>query len=221
MTRVSGIRLLHTVARGVHHGGMPHMTPDPSEGGVTSLSLADFIRNRRVELDITKSEAARRAGVSRRTWHEVEEGIRITSTAVTLAQFDQALQLLPGTLFSLTTRSVNRQAESLRQRAHDLVRAMTTDELEYFISHRGTETVPQLLRELTEEHRRLTREVERLRLFVLPDAVSEKNPDDTRIAVVTETTATQRSIAIERIDHGDRIFPGRSVDRGADRGDTV
>jgi transcriptional regulator with XRE-family HTH domain len=94
-----------------------------------------------VALDITKSEAARRAGVSRRTWHEVEEGLRAHSTAVTLAQFDQALQLPEGTLYAMTARSSNYQIEALRQRAIDLVRLMTTGELEAFVRSNGTRTV--------------------------------------------------------------------------------
>lgn len=134
--------LLHDVARGVLHGGMTpgQFTPDQTSE-VATLTLGEYVRERRVALDITKSEAARRAGVSRRTWHEVEEGLRAHSTAVTLAQFDQALQLPEGTLYAMTARSSNYQIEALRQRAIDLVRLMTTGELEAFVRSNGTRTV--------------------------------------------------------------------------------
>ena len=112
------------------------------------MSLGEYIRDRRVALDITKSEAARRAGVSRRTWHEVEEGQRTASTAVTLSQFDQALQLPEGTLYAMTARSTSQRTEGLRQRAAELVRAMTTEELEAFVESNGIHTVRDMFDQL-------------------------------------------------------------------------
>jgi transcriptional regulator with XRE-family HTH domain len=112
------------------------------------VSLGQYIRDRRVALDLTKSEAARRAGVSRRTWHEVEEGQRETSMAVTLNQFDQALQLPEGTLYAMTARSASRQAEALRARAVELVHLMTTDELEFFVESHGHQSVRDMFDQL-------------------------------------------------------------------------
>lgn len=136
--------LLQRVAQGVLHGGMASIEPTTETG----VSLGNFIRDRRVALDITKSDAARRAGVSRRTWHEVEEGTRATSTAVTLACFDQALQLPEGTLYAMTARSASQQVETLRHRAIELVRAMTTSELEAFVESNGAQTVRGMFEQL-------------------------------------------------------------------------
>jgi transcriptional regulator with XRE-family HTH domain len=72
------------------HGVIP--TTDP----VTPLG--EIIEQRRLELGLTKSEAARLAGVSRGTWHEVEAGRRTNMLADTLNLFDKALGWERGTL---------------------------------------------------------------------------------------------------------------------------
>jgi len=110
-------------------------------------------------MDLTKTEAARRAGVSRRTWHEIEEGQRATSSAETLAQFDQVLGFPEGTLFGMTARSEHLQVESLRQRAIAMVRLMSTDELQVFVESHGAETVQALLAKLEADIAGLRREV--------------------------------------------------------------
>ena len=61
-------------------------------------TLSELIEERRVKLGLTKAEAARRAGVSRGTWHEVESGKRTQTLAGTLALFDSALEYRQGTL---------------------------------------------------------------------------------------------------------------------------
>jgi DNA-binding XRE family transcriptional regulator len=133
---------------------VPLRSPDQKDQGVDD-SLATYIRRRRIELDITKAEAARRAGVSRRTWHEVEAGDRTTSTAVTLAQFDQALQLPEGTLWRLTASSTLQAADDLKRRAVALVRSMSYAELEYFVAHKGTETLIAKVDAMANELRQL------------------------------------------------------------------
>src|SRR3982750_1873684 len=57
-----------------------------------------MIEERRLSLGLTKSEAARLAGVSRGTWHEVETGKRTNMLADTLNLFDKALAYERGTL---------------------------------------------------------------------------------------------------------------------------
>lgn len=127
------------------------------------MSLGDFIRERRITLDISKAEAARRAGVSRRTWHEVEEGTRSNVTQLTLSQIDQALQLEEGTLWAMTAHSGNRQIESLRQRSIDLIRKMTGDEMQVFLDSEGTGTIRSVLAGLQAELAALQAELRELR----------------------------------------------------------
>ena len=73
-----------------------------------SDEIGAMIRRARLAKDMTKADAARAAGVSRRTWHEIEEGQRVGTTARTLACFDQALGFDEGTLWALTSRPAER-----------------------------------------------------------------------------------------------------------------
>ncbi len=154
-------------------------SPDQSVNGAEGGSLAEYIRRRRVELDLTKAEAARRAGVSRRTWHEVEAGDRTTSTAVTLAQFDQALQLPEGTLWRLTASSTVQAAEDLKRRAIALVRSMSHAELEYFVAHRGAETLVAKLDAMSDELRQLRQSQETMVKDLSRDDGSRESVDST------------------------------------------
>lgn len=128
-----------------HETGEAH----PAEGRLVSPSegpdLPRFIRERRVALDLSQAEAARRAGVSRRTWAEVESGVRTTSTALTLAQFDQALQLPEGTIWRMTAAHAVNRAEHVKKQVMDLVRTMSLEEQEYLLAHRGTESIADRL----------------------------------------------------------------------------
>lgn len=126
--------------------------------GSDPVALGAYISQRRIHLDLTKSEAARRAGVSRRTWHEIEDGQRVRSSPQTLALFDQALQLPEGTLYAMTRRSADHRVETLRQRAINLVKLMSTDELNVFVDSGGHETIPQQIAQLQLEVRALRRE---------------------------------------------------------------
>jgi transcriptional regulator with XRE-family HTH domain len=67
-----------------------------------ATALGAIIEQRRLELGLTKSEAARLAGVSRGTWHEVEAGRRSNMLANTLNLFDKALGWERGRLHELT-----------------------------------------------------------------------------------------------------------------------
>lgn len=95
--------------------------------------IGALIHAQRVRLDLSKSEAASRAGVSRRTWHEIEEGQRPGPTAQTLSLFDQVLELEPGTLFAMSTKGANREIEQLRQRAAALISTLGLIELQTLV----------------------------------------------------------------------------------------
>lgn len=123
------------------HGG--RMTTTSLDG--TAKAIGETIRDARLTKDLSKSEAARRAGVSRRTWHEIEEGTRPASSAETLVLFDQVLGFPDGTLFAMTGRSANAHIEGLRQRAIDLVKLMSGDELEAFVDSNGAQTVTSMI----------------------------------------------------------------------------
>lgn len=69
---------------------------------VNQPTLGEIIEERRLQLGLTKSEAARLAGVSRGTWHEVETGKRANMLADTLNLFDKALGYERGTLRQAT-----------------------------------------------------------------------------------------------------------------------
>jgi len=84
-----------------------------SQTAAITPSLGEIIEERRLELGLTKSEAARRAGVSRGTWHEIESGRRAQMLAGTLALFDSALSLERGTLRRLSTRGQRPGADLL------------------------------------------------------------------------------------------------------------
>lgn len=84
-----------------------------SQTAATTPSLGEIIKERRLELGLTKSEAARRAGVSRGTWHEIEADRRAQMLAGTLALFDSALSLERGTLRRLSTRGQRPGADLL------------------------------------------------------------------------------------------------------------
>jgi transcriptional regulator with XRE-family HTH domain len=72
---------------------------------MTADELGAVVRNRREQLKITQSEAARRAGLGRTTWVEIEQGKRPRALPVTLDSIDQALDWEPGTLRSLVGRT--------------------------------------------------------------------------------------------------------------------
>jgi len=115
-----------------------------------AVALGAFVRDRRIELDLSQSEAARRAGVSRRTWCEIEGGQRPRPSALTLNQLDQVLELTEGTLWSMTQQSSVRQADALRQRAINIIKSWTTEELLVFIESQGTETLRSMISKLME-----------------------------------------------------------------------
>jgi transcriptional regulator with XRE-family HTH domain len=60
--------------------------------------LGAAIENERLKLGLSKSEAARRAGVSRTTWIDIENGRRANSNKTTLQLLEKALQLDRGAL---------------------------------------------------------------------------------------------------------------------------
>jgi DNA-binding XRE family transcriptional regulator len=66
-----------------------------------NLSPGQAIRTRRVELTLDISKAARAAGMSRSSWHEIETDRRWNPQPVTCRQFDAVLQWEPGTTWRL------------------------------------------------------------------------------------------------------------------------
>jgi transcriptional regulator with XRE-family HTH domain len=60
---------------------------------VNEAELGRYIEQKREDLGLTKAAAARAAGVSRSTWHEIEAGRRLNILAETLHKFDRALGL--------------------------------------------------------------------------------------------------------------------------------
>ena len=147
---------------------MGNVTTTQLGGAASAIGLT--IRERRIALDLTKAEAARRAGVSRRTWHEIEDGLRSTSSAETLGQIDQVLDLPEGTLFAMTARSAHDKVEALRTQAIELVRLMSSDELQVFVDTHGSETVQTLLARLDASIEGLRRDVAKRPVRRAPDA---------------------------------------------------
>src|SRR4029453_2636957 len=125
------------------------MTNTPLDG--VAKAIGDEIREARVRLDMTKAEAARRAGVSRRTWHEIEEGTRVASSAETLALFDQVLGFDDGHLFSMTSRSATARIETLRRQGREILKLMSSDELQAFVETEGRETINSQLADMRQE----------------------------------------------------------------------
>lgn len=120
--------MVHTGAAGGLQSGTMPMT-QLHRGG----EIGAFIHAKRVGLDLSKSEAASRAGVSRRTWHEIEEGQRPGPSARTLAQLDEVLGLAPGTLFAMSTKGASFEIEQLRQRAAALISTLGLVELQTLV----------------------------------------------------------------------------------------
>jgi transcriptional regulator with XRE-family HTH domain len=88
---------------------------------VNQPTLGEMIEEKREALGLTKSEAARLAGVSRGTWHEVESGKRTNMLAGTLDLFDKALGYERGTL-----RSVSRTGQLPEPVAQSPLRVQVT-----------------------------------------------------------------------------------------------
>jgi hypothetical protein len=61
----------------------------------------EVVEARRVQLGLSKSEASRRAGLTRGTWHEVESGVRRELQPLTYNRVDETLGWESGTLWSL------------------------------------------------------------------------------------------------------------------------
>lgn len=144
--------------------------------GLASL-VGETIREARIALDLNKADAARRAGLSRRTWHEVEEGQRTTTTVETLTQIEDVLGIEPGTLFALTGAPQIARIEQLRGRAVDIVKLMSGDELEVFVNSEGAETLrAKLLAEMAD----LRAQIEEVRREVVPpiSPPRRRNPGD-------------------------------------------
>jgi transcriptional regulator with XRE-family HTH domain len=117
-------------------------TTEQGSNGTADEPTGQIIHDRRVFLDLSKNEAARRAGVSRRTWHEIEEGRRLRVSELTLRQIDQILGFEEGTLWATMKPANQPSIEALRTEAIGLLRMMTAPELRDFIEDcQGTSTL--------------------------------------------------------------------------------
>jgi DNA-binding XRE family transcriptional regulator len=63
-----------------------------SRGVAATMTIGQIVEQRRLDLGLTKAAAARRAGVSRGTWHELESGHRPNMQPDTMHQIDVADQ---------------------------------------------------------------------------------------------------------------------------------
>ncbi|HRJ51775.1 MAG TPA: helix-turn-helix transcriptional regulator [Candidatus Thiothrix moscowensis] len=57
--------------------------------------LAHYLEDRLIELQLSKSEAARRSGISRQTWYRLESGEAFDTRLSTLVQLAEALETEP------------------------------------------------------------------------------------------------------------------------------
>lgn len=80
---------------------------------VVRPTLAEVVTRRREELGLTKSDLARRAGVTRSTIHEIENGARHKLQPATYRHLDSALQWDPGTLQRMTTTTMLLETKSM------------------------------------------------------------------------------------------------------------
>lgn len=82
--------------------GWPDEVPPtcPPGAAFEPLSISDVLREHRERLGLTKTEAALRARVARKTWHEIEAGTRNMPHQQTLTRIEQALDMEPGSLRS-------------------------------------------------------------------------------------------------------------------------
>lgn len=127
------------------------------EGATPEVDLSTYIEARRKHLGLTKVDAADIAGVSRRTWNEVEAGARAHPSPATLARMDRALGIREGTLYALSSRSRFDRIEQLRRAAAYLFRTMsTTDFAELLETHPNVhETIEALVAEAERVRREL------------------------------------------------------------------
>ena len=147
-----------------------------SQGVTTNIdphpqTLGEIIEARRLELGLTKSAAARLAGVSRGTWHEVEGDKRTNMLADTLNLFDVALRWDRGTLRRISrplATSTPNDDSALRQRLATYADTLSIEQVRRIvddINQRPTETfdLAETLRlemraQLAELEARLTKE---------------------------------------------------------------
>jgi transcriptional regulator with XRE-family HTH domain len=97
---------------------------DPAE---TSAMIARTIRLRREQLDLNQTTAADQAGLSRRTWNEIENGHR-RPKADTLARIEAVLVMPEGSLAALEVVQPTDELMALRRELVDMVQLLSTRE---------------------------------------------------------------------------------------------
>jgi transcriptional regulator with XRE-family HTH domain len=149
-----------------------------------------LIEERRHLLGLSKSEAARRAGINRGTWHEVEIGTRTNIMPDTLNQIEAALEWAPGTLYTLlnpqsadvvisqpdgtvtivegkTTRVEQSPSAAIRHAIIATIAAMSDDDLPRLWESLQQGMVPPLWRGTSSPPDRIQLQLDELREIVL------------------------------------------------------
>lgn len=136
---------------------VPNHTTETTDRTMPGPRLGMLIEERRHQLKLSKVAAAKRAGINRGTWHEVENGTRTNIMPETLSLIEAALEWEPGTLFKLmhpqtadvvisqpdgtvtivegrTTRVEQSPSAAMRHQLIARIAAMTDDELPRLLS---------------------------------------------------------------------------------------
>lgn len=96
----------------------------------TTAEIARTIRLRREQLDMTQTVAAQQAGLSRRTWNEIENGHRRPKPE-TVTAIETVLSMPAGTLAGLEAAQPTDELVALRRELVDMVNLLgTREELE-------------------------------------------------------------------------------------------
>lgn len=90
-------------------------------------TIAQTVHHLRKQLRLTQADAAHLAGISRRTWSDVELGVRRSSDA-TLDKIDVALKQEPGTLRALSSEPSHEDLKAMHRELVDMVAKITDRE---------------------------------------------------------------------------------------------
>jgi transcriptional regulator with XRE-family HTH domain len=91
-------------------------------------SVTEMVRRRRIELGLSQADAAKQAGISRRTWSEIELGHR-SGSKETLDAMTAVLQLPDSALeVSVVPLSADAELVALRRQVIEMVGTLTLEE---------------------------------------------------------------------------------------------
>jgi transcriptional regulator with XRE-family HTH domain len=92
-----------------------------------TTELSQLVRQRRKQLGLSQTQAATRAGISRRAWSEIELDHR-PGAPETLAKIDVALELPEGSLLALRVQPADQGLAAIRQELVTMINTLTTRE---------------------------------------------------------------------------------------------